>query len=227
MYIYTCIYIYVFLGFMIENNTTHSFLRVIHLPPVTCSYLHLMNLERGGGILESSDGRSGSRSVGEILCLKFLPQFSSYLNKTYYTLSLRNVAFFEAWQKCSRARPSMSMYSCFLWQRGSGGILITINVIQLYLNSVLYSSLFVTLSYKFKQRFICHLFTSVFRLSTLVHCLKHSQLPASEQVVRVVKSQSLLECSTIYFKTRNPHQTEHFSHNEDWFGLISDRNMWG
>ena len=31
------------------------------------------------GILESADGRSGGWSVGEMLCLKFLSQFTSQL----------------------------------------------------------------------------------------------------------------------------------------------------
>jgi len=40
------------------------------------------NKIRGGGILESADGRAGGC---EMLCLKLLPQFLNHLNETCYT----------------------------------------------------------------------------------------------------------------------------------------------
>ena len=43
---------------------------------------------RISGILESADSLMGGRSVGEMLCLKLLPQFSSHLHETCYTQSL-------------------------------------------------------------------------------------------------------------------------------------------
>ena len=38
-------------------------------------------------VMRSADIWSGGSSVGELLCLKLLPQFSCQLNKTCYTLS--------------------------------------------------------------------------------------------------------------------------------------------
>ena len=40
-------------------------------------YLYPQLMKVGGGILESADGRLVSWSVGEMLCLKLLPQFPS------------------------------------------------------------------------------------------------------------------------------------------------------
>ena len=41
-------------------------------------------LKLGGGILEAPCRRSGSWLVGEMLCLKLLPQFLSHINLTCY-----------------------------------------------------------------------------------------------------------------------------------------------
>ena len=79
----------------------------------------------------------GSWSVGEMFCLKLLPQFLSYLNETCYTWSLwlvymHYILFLRPGQRVLKLWPLFELlqYSYnlhFLWQSGYRGLLITIS----------------------------------------------------------------------------------------------------
>ena len=79
----------------------------------------------------------GSWSVGEMFCLKLLPQFLSYLNETCYTWSLwlvymHYILFLRPGQRVLKLWPLFELlqYSYnlhFLWQSGYMGLLITIS----------------------------------------------------------------------------------------------------